>query len=153
MRGTRAETMRAGYLSRPPANASAWVDGSGAQHGLAQRVEADPADVQGAAVKGIALPGLDLLSQLEPETLADLVGGRLPWPAEIAVELEAQEVLGHVGVSSQELPGLVIGPRATAYLGGSLETTVDPDVQNHTRRAKRLTVKHAHTVARVLHVP
>src|SRR5450759_3148975 len=141
MRGTRAETMRAGYLSRPSANASAWVDGSGAQHGLAQRVEADPADVQGAAVKGldvkgIALPGLDLVPQLEPETLADLVGGRLPWPAEIAVELEAQEVLGHVGVSSQELPGLVIGPRATAYLGGSLETTGTP-MSRTTRAARR----------------
>src|SRR5450631_4538542 len=128
--------MRAGYPSRLLPSTSTRLDGSGAQDGLTQGVQADPADVQRATVKGLDIKGitlacLDLVAQLEPETLADLVRGCLPWPAEISIELEAQEVLGHVGVSSQELPRLVVGPLAPADLGRCLETAMDPDVQDH----------------------
>ena len=67
IRGTRTETMRAGYRSRLPPWHRYLLGGSGAQDGLAQCVEADPADVERAAVKGldvkgIALAGLDLLA-------------------------------------------------------------------------------------------
>ena len=48
------------------------------EHGRAQRVQTDAADVERAAVEcleveGVALALLDLVAQLEPQTLADLV--------------------------------------------------------------------------------
>src|SRR5437016_4645957 len=90
-----------------------------AEHRLSQRVQADATDVERAAVEvleveGVAFALADLVAQLHPEPLADLVGRRLTGPAEVAVELEAQEALLHVGVAGEEGPGLVIGPLAAA---------------------------------------
>ena len=103
-------------------------------------------------VKGLSLAGLDLVAQLEPEPLADFVRRCLTRPAEVAIELETQEALGHVGVVLQELPGLVIGPVATAELCGGLEAAVDPNIEDDACRTQRLAVEQAHAVARVVHV-
>src|SRR5579885_2428985 len=108
----RASSTRASSHCRAARSAS----GSGqlAQHRLAQGVEAHPSDVQGPAMEVLqrerrAFPLLDLVAQLHPEPFADLVRRRLPRPAEVAVELEAQPRLALVGVRGQVLPGLVVG--------------------------------------------
>ena len=99
--------------------------------------------MEGLEVEGCVLATTRLLAQRQPQALADRVRRRLPRPAEVAVELEAQEALGHVGVRRQECPRLVVRPGAPTNLGGSVETAVHADVDDDARGAQRLPVEHA----------
>src|SRR4051812_2354130 len=127
-----------------PDGGECWPCGSDlAQHSGAQNVQPDRADVERPAVEGleverVALPGPGVVAQLQPEPFADLVRRRLPGPAEVAVELEAQEALGHVRVPAQEGPGLVVGPVAAAHLARGGEAAVDADVEDDPGRPERL---------------
>ena len=49
--------------------------------------------------KSVALALGDVVAQLLPDALADLVGRRLARPAEVAVHLELHELVGHVDVA------------------------------------------------------
>src|SRR4051812_35650947 len=74
------------------------------QHRATKGVEPDAPDVEGATVEGleverVAFALLDLVAQLQPQALADLVAGRLARPAEVAVELEAEDLLVHEAVA------------------------------------------------------
>jgi len=95
-------------------------------------------------------------AHLLPQALADGVARRLPGPAEVAVELEAQEPFAHRHVLAQEGPGGPVVPAALAHpgqtrqLSRALLAQVHADVEHHARRAQPLGVKHAHPVARVV---
>src|SRR5690606_37000329 len=74
-----------------------------------QRVEPERAEVERVSVELLeaerrALARLGLLAGLQPDPLADLVRRRLTRPAEVAVELEAEELVGHPAVRPHELP-------------------------------------------------
>src|SRR5699024_10231242 len=119
--------------------------GSAEERG-AQGVQPDATDVERATVEGPEVEGCPLtsrrlLAHLQPEALADLVARRLPGPAEVAVELEAQGVLALVRVGGEEGPRLVVGPRAAADLGRCLEAAVHANVEHDPRRAQGLPVE------------
>src|SRR5699024_1209771 len=70
------------------------------------------AELEGPAmeVTGRGPGGLGLLAQPLPDPLTDLVGRRLPRPAQVAVQLEALLRLGHSPVGAHEVPGLLDAP-------------------------------------------
>src|SRR6516165_467446 len=118
-----------------------------------QHVEADRSDVEHPAVEGLeverrALSGTGLVAQLQPVPLTDLVRGRLPGPAEVAVELIAQDSFGHAGVRREELPSLAMVPPAPADRCRRGQVTVDANIEHHPSRPQRLLVKRTETVGR-----
>src|SRR6478735_10136580 len=131
---------------------------AGSGERAAQHVEADGPEVQRALVEGLDVERLAAalgrrarrVAGLLPQTLADRVRRRLARPAEVAVELEAHERLGHVDVGPQERPGLVRVPGPAAPLLGALQAEVHADVEHDARGAHALRVEHAEPVAVVL---
>ena len=99
------------------------------------------------------------VARLLPQSLTHRVGGRLPRPAQVAVELKAQEGLAHGHVVAQEGPGGGRVPPARSHagqvgqLGGPLLAQVHANVQDHARGAQALGVQHAHTVTGVVLEP
>ena len=80
-----------------------------------QHVEAHGTEVEGVAVEALqvevrALARLGLVARPQPDPLADLVRRRLPRPAEVAVQLEAQVLVRHPAVGAHELPAQLRGP-------------------------------------------
>src|SRR6476646_7010562 len=89
---------RAGCRVGPPLIRHDRADARSGEDRLAQDVEPDRAEVERAAVEvfereRIPVAVGDLVTELEPEPLPDLVARRLPRPAEVAVELEAHRLL------------------------------------------------------------
>src|SRR3954452_5767245 len=112
------------------------------EQGRPQHVETDGAEVEGPAVEvaqveAVALADADLLAQVEPRPLADLVGDRLARPPEVALELEPQRRVRHPGVRAQEGPCLVGVPGPAADLLRRGEAAVDPDVDDDAGRPQR----------------
>ena len=117
------------------------------------------AEVEGLAVELLevevgALAGLGVVAGLQPDALADLVGRGLAGPAEVAVELEAQVLVGHAAVGAHELPAQLGRPalarvEAERVVARDLQLEVHADVDDHAGRPQRLRVEHAEPVARV----
>ena len=99
-------------------------------------------------VEAVAAGGL--VAGLLPQPLADLVRRRLARPAEVAVQLEADEALGHVHVGLQERPGLLGVPGAAAPGVGTPLPEVHADVEHDAGGAEALRVEHAEAVSRVV---
>src|SRR5699024_9012351 len=98
-------------------------------------VEPDRADVERPAVEpaqveGVPSGGAGGVADLLPQPLANLVRRRLSGPPEVAVELEGEELLGHVRVGDEERPCLLRVPRAAAPLLGGGLAEVDADVED-----------------------
>src|SRR5262245_55236157 len=66
--------------------------------GPADRPLTEDGVVEGANVEARAEPTFGLLAQFEDLQLADLVGQRLPRPADVPIDLVFDVVLGHEGV-------------------------------------------------------
>src|SRR3954451_11244706 len=77
------------------------------QHVEPDGPEVERSPVELAQVEGVTLTAADLVAQVEPGPLADLVGDRLARPAQVALELEPQLRIGHPGVPAQERPRLL----------------------------------------------
>src|SRR3954454_12425511 len=115
------------------------------EQGRPQHVETDGAEVEGTAVEvpqveGVALPGADLLAQVEPRPLADLVGDRLARPSQVALEFEPQLRVRHPGVRAKVGPRPVRVPGPAADLRRRGETAVDADVDDDARGPQRVRV-------------
>src|SRR3954453_15268648 len=129
---------------------------------LAQRVEAEGTQIQRVPVEGLevevgTLSVPRLVPGLHPDALTDLVRRRLSRPAQVTLPLEAQHLLGHPGVRPQELPAQLrcpafAGTEAERVVPRDLQLEVHADVDDHPRRAQRLTVQHAQPVARIRQV-
>ena len=114
-----------------------------AEDGGPQRVEPDAAEVERRrwnALRSNASPSRArrLVAGLQPDPLADLVRRRLPRPAEVAVELEAQERARPCWqCAAQELPGLVgVHARRRRRVGRGLEARRCMPMSTTTRAAR-----------------
>src|SRR4051812_31121372 len=96
------------------------------------------------------------VSPLEPDTLTHLVGGRLPGPPEVAVDLvpavhRVTERPGHQEFQAEfRRPGL---PLVEAGTGRDRQLQVHSDVEHYPRRPEKLGVEHSEQVAVVGEVP
>jgi hypothetical protein len=108
--------------------------------------------VERLEVERRALSDTGLVTQLQPVPLTDLVRGRLSGPAEVAVELVAQDSFGHAGVRREELPRPAIVPIAAAGRCRRGQVTVDANVEHHPGGSQRLLVKRAETVGRAVEI-
>ena len=79
-----------------------------------------------------------------------LYDGRLSRPAEVAVDLEAHELVAHVDVAAHELEGVV--PVPLPLPGQRRLVQVHADVEHDAGGAHALAVEHAEAVARVIQV-
>src|SRR6185436_10131182 len=130
-----------------------------AVEGRPQDVEADGAEVEVVAmedleIEGRALARLRRVARREPDPLPDLVRRRLPRPAQVAVELEAQILVRDPAVRPHELPAQfrrppLAGVEGERVVARDLQFQVHSEVDDHPRRAERLAVEHAELVARV----
>ena len=97
---------------------------------------------------------------LEPDALADLVRRRLAGQAEVALDLELDELVVHPAVQPHELQAELGRPRLAGVEGGAadaepvvrrdLQLEVHADVDDDAGRAQRLAVEHAEQVGRVV---
>src|SRR5690606_16206949 len=103
------------------------IGGPGVEQGRPQHVERQPAEIQCAAVELLEWPAArgHLLPQLLPDPLSHRVRRRLTGPAEIAVEFEAELLLGLHGVPGEEVGRLGGIPHRAVRCG---QLTVHADV-------------------------
>ncbi|MBG9885635.1 hypothetical protein ABE10_03345, partial [Bacillus toyonensis] len=126
-----------------------------AEQSAPKRVEADPADVEGALVELLdrerpAAGGRVFVAHLLPDALTDLVGRRLAGPAQITVHLELAEAVVHVHVPSHHLERVVVIPNPLAVETGLAQ--MDADVEDDAERPHPLAVEHAETIGRIVKV-
>lgn len=124
-------------------------------------VEAEGAEVEGGAVElgeverrtHCSLRGE---AGVEPESVSDLVGRCLAWPAEVAGQLEAEDGVVHAAVLTYELQAQGRGPAFSWVEGervlGDAELEVHADVDDDAGRAVGLLVEHAKAVGGVVQV-
>src|SRR5690606_19358735 len=107
-----------------------------------------------------------VVAGLEPDPLANLVRGRLPRPAEVAVELEPQLLIRHRAVSPHEAPAELRRPSLAGRLASRLvpaqvhdgrvlrdrQLQVHADVDDDSGGPERLRVQHAELVAGIIEV-